>query len=107
MWELNEAQTRYIGGGDGWEFLDYTLKELYLEYRTNPANPMSIPAASLNTVRSAYLPLAAAGAGGWLIGSFIYNHIPRDWQDAIGGSIESVFIWFDDIPGARFLACDR
>lgn len=76
--------------------LDYTLKEIYLNYRTAPIGSMSVSAAMYETAMYAGVRLTGAFGAGYTLGSFVQStwasYSPQSWMqfsDFLGSNVDA------------------
>ncbi len=88
MYTLNDAQMVEIAGGNqpNNPMLDATVASIYNNFRNAGA---SVGSAIYQTGRAIQAPLAIAGIGGYTAGTLIYNVLPREVQNTIGGTIST------------------
>ncbi|MEM9531352.1 MAG: hypothetical protein AAGA23_10555 [Pseudomonadota bacterium] len=88
MYQLNELEIQQVAGGSGENNPDYDapVSEIYRNYRNAGA---SVASATYQTFGRIYVPVAASGAAGYAIGTFVYDALPREAQNTIGGTIDA------------------
>ncbi|MFK7957408.1 MAG: hypothetical protein AB8B96_15020 [Lysobacterales bacterium] len=88
MHTLNELQMIEVAGGTtpNDPIFDAPISSIYNNFRNAGA---SISSALYQTGRVLQVPVALAGAGGYAAGTLIYNALPQEAQNTIGGTISA------------------
>lgn len=91
MYSLNESHLDQVAGGTpvvgpqaNNPLFDAPISAIYSNYRNAGA---SISSALLQTGMRTGGWITAAGAGGWMVGSAVYDVLPRNIQDDIGRTV--------------------
>lgn len=83
MHELNAREMAQVAGGND-PIFDSPIGQIFRNFRNAGA---SVSSSVFQTARMTGAWIGGSAIAGWTVGSYIYDNLPRDVQDAIGATI--------------------
>ncbi len=101
MYTLNEMEMLTVAGGEppNNPIFDTPIGAIYGNFRNAGASVGSSVYQTFGVIR---LPVVASAAAGATIGTFIYNSLPQEAQNTIGGTISAALDNIHDFFGNHF-----
>jgi hypothetical protein len=99
--KLNSKGGVNVNGAGG--FLDYTLYEIYLSFRTSPIGALGVRGAIYETITMVAGPLGTAFGFGYGVGTIVaplVEFYAPSLYDAIGGTLDVIVDRIQDAPNA-------